>query len=386
MTVARARRSAALMLAGLAMGPGCETERTTRTTLVPARVPVALAAPSPGGPYAGVRVMGSVPYDGRALPLVSPDGYFVATQVGGAPAWETLLAAPGGRDLPSSAVEIYRCEPRGEVAVLQARTETGLLLGRSADETGLLVESPRGDGSRWIGRLAWVGGPVQWLVADDYVNAFASLGPQGRLAWSRRLPETSSFDLVVRSGADEWSLEAGAGDWLMPTWSEAPDGLFVLRLAGGRLDAVFMDASGADAARQSLARLPIAQQKTPRDAYQCLSSRACVQGLPPVGSVHLLFWHPGAGRMAMWRPFDSADAATLLESGSVAAEIDRSGFILAATTDRLLLQDPARGTARTLLPGPLIPRPTADPRWPFVLLLPQHGQIGLMALRLEPGR
>lgn len=380
-------RGAGLLLACLAaMSPGCETERTTRSTLVPARVPAPLAAPPPGEPYAGVRVLGSVPYDGRTLPLVSPDGYFVATQVGAAAAWDALLGAPGARAIPSCAVEIYRCDPRGEVAVLQARTETGLLLGRSADEAGLLVESPRDDGARWIGRLPWIGGPVQWLVADDHVNAFACLGPQGRLAWSRRTPEASSFDLVVRVGEDQWTLEAGDGDWLMPTWSEQPDGLFVLRLAGGRLDAVFMNASSADAARQTLARLPIAQQKTARDAYQCLSSRACVQGLPPVGPVHFLFWHPGAGRMAMWRPFDSADASTLLEPGSVAAEIDRSGYILAATTDRLLLQDPMRATARTLLPGPLIPRSTADPRWPYVLLLPQHGQIGLMALRLEPGR
>jgi hypothetical protein len=380
-------RGAGLLLACLAaMSPGCETERTTRSTLVAARVPAPLAAPRPGEPYAGVRVLGSVPYDGRTLPLVSPDGFFVATQVGAAAAWDALLGVPGARSIPPCAVEIYRCDPRGEVAVLQARTETGLLLGRSADEAGLLVESPHDDGARWIGRLPWVGGPVQWLVADDRVNAFACLGPQGRLAWSRRRPDAENFDLVVRLGNDEWSLEANGGDWLMPAWSKDPDGLFVLRLAGGRLDAVFMNASSADAARQTLARLPIAQQKTARDAYQCLSSRAHVQGLPALGSVHLLFWHPGALRMAVWRPFDSADASTLLEPGSVAAEVDGSGFILTTTADRLFLQDPSRGATRTLLPGPLVPRPTADPRWPYVLLLPQHGRIGLMALRLEPGQ
>ena len=158
------------------------------------------------------------------------------------------------------------------------------------------------------------------------------------------------------------------------------------RLDGGRLDLVFMNARSAEDARQSMMRLPLAQGMTARDAYLCLSSRASIQGVPPAGFVHQLFWHPDAARMALWRPLDSAGAPDLLAPGSVAAEIDPSGFILVTTADRLILQDLLRGAERTLLPGPLVPRPTAEARWPYVLLLPQHGEIGLLALRIEPGQ
>ena len=282
--MARWRSGAVPALACLVMIAGCQTQKTPlRSVLAPARGPVLLAAPPAGEPYAGLRVLGSVPYDDRTLPLVSPDGRYVATQVGGPPSWETLLAQPNAPGAAASSIEIYRCDAHSEVAVLQARSEPGLLLGRAADETGLLVESPQEDGSRRIGRLDWVGGTVRWLVSDGQVNAFACLGPQARLAWSRRRTEAPNFDLVVRGGEDEWTLEAQGGDWLMPAWSEHPDGLFALRLTGGRLDAVFMSAQSADTARQTLLRLPIAQQMTARDAYQCLASRVCVQGLPDLG-------------------------------------------------------------------------------------------------------
>lgn len=364
---------------------GCETERTTRSRLVGAPAPMAIALPAAGAPYAGVRVMGSVPFDDRTLPLVSPDGHFIATQAGPTADWETILAAAGASTAVPGTVEIYRCDPGGETAALVARPQGGLLLGRSADASGVLVESPRPGGARWIGRLGWLGGPVEWLVADDRVNAFAALGPEGRLAWSRRAPDGRGFDLVVR-GDEEWSLPAGEGDWLMPAWSADPAGLFALRLEAGRLDAVFMDARGPEAAGRTSVRLGVAQSMTARDAWQCFASGAGVAGLTAGAGIHLVFWHPGAGRMALWRPVDSPGAADLLERGSVAAAIDRSGFLLVTTADRLAIADPSRGGVRTLLPGPLVPRATSDPRWPWVLLLPRPGEIGLLALRIESAR
>src|SRR6185503_18951506 len=99
------------------------------------------------------------------------------------------------------------------------RIDEPLILGRSADMQGFLVESPRQDGSRWIGKATWDSGEITWLVQDDYVNAFASLGPGGQLAWSRRAKVGDHFDLVVRDESGEWTLPADGTDWAMPSWS-----------------------------------------------------------------------------------------------------------------------------------------------------------------------
>ena len=113
---------------------GCATEQTvmahhTRATFV---------EPGPrehaGDLIAGVLPLGSIPYDNRSLPQVSPGGRFVATQVGGPPAWETLLASPDRPMAGDTRIEIYYLDhPSGE-AQLQWVTEPGVLLGRGGDK------------------------------------------------------------------------------------------------------------------------------------------------------------------------------------------------------------------------------------------------------------
>jgi len=61
--------------------------------------------------------LGDVEYDGLALPLISPDARFIATQVGPTPSWETVLAEPGAV-ASSGKIRVLRALP-GEAAALR---------------------------------------------------------------------------------------------------------------------------------------------------------------------------------------------------------------------------------------------------------------------------
>ncbi len=362
---------------------GCATEQTvmahhTRATFV---------EPGPrehaGDLIAGVLPLGSIPYDNRSLPQVSPKGRFVATQVGGPPAWETLLASPDRRLAKDTRIEIYYLDHASGEAQLQWVTEPGVLLGRGGDERGFLVEQPLADGARWIGVMPWTGGRTKWLVADDEVNAFACLGPDGRLAWSRRVGGAEHFDLVIRHGSEQWTVGANGGDWLMPVWTGSRSDLFVLRLAEGRLAAAYMDASSPGTTRDTLQQVAIAEQRTRYDAYQCLASYT-PSGLDQEQVAPMLtMWHPTAARMAVWLPLSSPAAPMLLEPQSIAAVVDVSGNVLVTTADGVSLQNPADPRrSRTLLPGTHVLRSVDSDKWPYLAMSPRGDRIGLMAVRL----
>ena len=192
---------------------------------------------------AGIFGLGSVPYDNFTLPLVDPLGRYIATEAGIAPVRDTALAAPGAPVPEATRVETYRLDPIENSVAQQAVVGEPVVLGRSCDQFGVLVEAQRHDGSRWIGKAAWETGEIEWLVQDGNVNAFASLGPQGQLAWSRRNAQ-GDFDLVVRHrDGRQWNLNSSGDSWLLPTWSGRDDGLFLTRLNDGVLDIVHAQAT-----------------------------------------------------------------------------------------------------------------------------------------------
>ena len=89
-TAANAGMIAALV--GLAVG-GCETppspaaaSASSEQSALP--IPVVRARQF----VAAILPLGTVPYDGFALPIVRPDGQAVATQTGYRPSWPTVLA------------------------------------------------------------------------------------------------------------------------------------------------------------------------------------------------------------------------------------------------------------------------------------------------------
>lgn len=342
---------------------------------------------------AGVLPLGTVPYDNMTLPLASPDGRYLATQTGAPPTWQAVLAERGAGVSSATRIEIYALDVREGIEAkdrqppaLVIGVDESALLGRSCDQGGFLIESPRDDGSRWIGKVGWQSGAVTWLVKDQSVNAFATMGPEGRLAWSRRGIEGEYFDLVVRNGSSEWVAPAAAEQWLMPTWSGQGDGLFVLSLGSGDLNANFALASDLDMFRQSRQRLPLATECNVHIAFQALTGQGGAIDLETATRDQLVFFHPAGKRMALWRPLaEPGRKFAFLYSRSVAGLVDEEEFALTATNNGLLRQSLSKPNEFIqLVAGTQIPRATKSQDWPFLLLQPGENSVGVMAMRLLP--
>ncbi|HZW07095.1 MAG TPA: hypothetical protein VFF65_08215 [Phycisphaerales bacterium] len=181
-------------------------------------VPHVTATPTPPGATtttrlaASIKPLGTVPYDGLTLPLVTPDGRWIVTQTGPLPPWEAVLAEPGATPLPANAIAAFEvvdgglrrapwntppAPPNPGDPTLSLAT-AGLLLGRSAGDGWVIVEQPNDDGSRWIGRLALQSGTVEWLVQGEDVNAQALLLRSGTLVFARRSRTQAESELVIR--------------------------------------------------------------------------------------------------------------------------------------------------------------------------------------------
>lgn len=344
---------------------------------------------------AAIVLLGSVPYDNFALPIVSPDGRFIATEAGIAPTWPMILAQTGGGgEVPEATrLEIHTLDLRVGIpdsdrqqSHRSAIVNVPVLLGRSCDREGFLVESPREDGSRWIGKASWETGRITWLVRDESINAFAALGPDGRLAWSRRARNQAHYELVVRQGDREWSYTTREQSWLLPTFSGRGDGLFVLLLEGGNLELTFATASSKSAFRQSIRTTPLASNSTLRTAYQTMSGQIGVIGLSRPTIDQVTFNHPRHLRASVWRPLAlGASSPAILYKNSFAVVVDDSDIAFVSTPKNLMRQslvDPR--IHANVLAGMLIPRPIDSPNWHYVLLSPQEGRIGLSATRLLP--
>lgn len=311
----------------------------------------------------GVRTLGSIQYDGFTLPVASPDGRFLAVQTGVSPDWPTLLATAGARPPLASSIEVWECS---DTVTRVASLSRGLVLGRSADRTGFLVEAPQPDGSRWIGKVAWPGAirPVEvkplaegetplvldepvdmskpeWLVQDDRVNAFATLGPSGELAWCVRTPEEKSFRLAVRPAGSGTSFEHTAGpdeSWFLPVFAGGSKGpsMYTLRLRDGMVDLVHGTPVDLESWDRSLAIRPLSDRADARVAWQVLAPQGTVSATGEGDDDRLVFFHPDLRRMAVWDPVD--DTLALLEPESFAATLDGETAALLAMPDGLFRQ------------------------------------------------
>lgn len=201
--VRRASR-VALCACAVAVLAGCVTEKApqsrgvrvhpdgTRTTPQGMNVPTGqVATPVPATLAStvrlGVRPIGSIPYDTQCIPLTSPDGRYIATQVGPPPSWATLWATIDA-ETPASTVEAYSID-QGAVSRIEwpQRPPDSIVLGRSANDEGFLVESIQADGSRAIALIAWASGRAEILAQDaGQVCAHATLTARGELAYTSR--------------------------------------------------------------------------------------------------------------------------------------------------------------------------------------------------------
>jgi hypothetical protein len=337
-----------------------------------------------------IRPLGSVPYDGQVLPLVSPDGRFLVTQAELAPSWDVVLAAPGVRGVPSGRPLVYDLTKQPMVEVSPAEPlPFGLLIGRSCDTTGYLVESPKADGSRWIGKADWITGRVAWAAQDNAVNAHATLTQDGSVVWSRRAVDAGEarFELVVRSGSGTTTLSDPAWSFMFPTVGDDPSLIFAFAVGAETMELVairLQTQGGAPRFGSVVSRRVFSRRPEAALAYQSIASAQTPPPLPAQPPVGLVFFNPASGRMAEWEA--KSGAVALLPEKSVAAV--RCGLVaeggIFVTTEKGLVFAPDMvgaatnpdGTPRARpLPAPLfdipnIARATRNVEAPLILLGP----------------
>jgi hypothetical protein len=352
------------------------------------RVPVFTAAVR-----AEIQPRGAIGFDEQTLPLVSPDGMRLAVPAGLPPEWSAILAEPGSlppdggvmiHDLSSPAAE----PPRPMVPVREP-----VLLGRAVNDAGFLVESPRTDGSRWIGLAGWETGAIEWLVTGPAgeINAFGTLGPDGWLAWSRQRPGEERFTLVLRApDGTERELPSRAGSWLMPRFAlDGSIGLFALVLRDDALDAVHLDPSAGAAIMATLRRTALATDGADvGTAYQAMAADVAMVSAASIGDpppAVLYFVHPAHGRAAAWDP--NRPRPELLDARSFAATaaLDDPRYCMVSGPEYLFRRAITESRDRIrVIAGMHVARPTVNPDRAYVLLQPTGALLGVTILRFEP--
>jgi len=321
-----------------------------------------------------------VMYDGRLLPLVRPSGGYMAVQQGGTTPWEMILARPNAPPSVYTTVTIYRIEldqqTRHLRLVEQHRLDDVGVIGRSCDDAGFLVESQQMDGSRWIGKVNWESGNVNWILkggTDKTVNAYAAVSPDGRLAWCARSGLEGDEDrlgLYIQSEGEIYTAPAESdGEWLFPIWANDGRSLFCFRLQDdGLLELVMMDTNSQAAVRRPIAKRRIAVNGTRFVAFQCQA--ALQQPAAPDGSPRLLFYHPAYDRICLFDPRTPGLRAFTRLTVSAAWMDDQR--VVVGSFDSLLLEDAVETAtlAVKLAKRSYAIRRTADPTHPFILFAP----------------
>lgn len=150
-----------------------------------------------------IRPIGTIPYDSQCLPLVSPDGRYLATQVGPAPDWSALWATDNATP-PASSVEAYSIDQNSIKRIeWPQRPGDALVLGRAANDEGFLVEAIRADGSRVIAQISWASGSAEILAGEPgAVSAHATWTSRNELVYTQRPLDSVSQSVLCIRGRD----------------------------------------------------------------------------------------------------------------------------------------------------------------------------------------
>jgi len=389
-----------ILLAAFALC-GCVTERRT-VVHQPLREHVPERRSLPAGPVAtaatnarahssriviGVQPIGSVPFDAQVLPIISPDGRFLATQAGNAPNWPTLLAEGGPRLTLGTRIRLYDISQRAPREIRPASPlPPSLLLGRSSNERGFLVESPQLDGSRHIGFISWTTGEFVWIVNDTNINSFATFNTRGDLAWmSRREGEPPALNVRTVSGRTIVQPFDADITRVYPVFASDPSTIYLFELTGNGIDLAAREL-GSAALGPTISRRRIANLGDPFLVYQSIIATQSLQSARDADG-RFTFLHPTTGRITL---FDhTTGTLTALAERSIASAPIHDGASpgLVLTTPKGLvyqrLPKSASGKplpATRLLDGDHVPRATNDPRFPIILISPSAKSPGMVSL------
>lgn len=335
---------------------------------------------------AAIAPLGSLPWNGISIPLVCPMGDYIAVQSGAPVPWEILLGEVGAGVMPYSMITIYHIELQEETGrpllIEKHWLENIGILGRMADKDGFLIESPRPDGNRWIGKVSWLTGEIDWLVRGLGVNAFGSLAPDGRLAWCWREINNPNYELIVQGNNEVYNLPADNGSWLMPVWSGDGNTLFTFRLAADEtFGVVALDPSSQIRLSTPLSSRALIDNGIAADAYDALA--AIPQPAAPDGSARLLFYHSGISfkRVCMFDPYREGIAFYKSLSGGGAWHTADS--LILATDDSVYYQEMnSKKPPIKLMTGAYLPIPSTPPDRPYVMMAPASNRSDRVNLYL----
>ncbi len=377
-------RAAGALLSAILWGAACTT-----TTRPAAPAPLPPVQPVPGvivdrAVRFDLRPLGSIPSDGVTMPVLSPDGRYLAVQTGVAPDIRAALARPGARPPLASRIALYRVDPRGIVRL--GETDGGLVLGRSADRRGFLIESVRPDGARWIGRVDWSTREIEWLVQDGNVNAFAVLGDDGTLAYATRGLTERNFDLVVRRDGRAARLAGdGTRSYLFPTLSEDGTRVYALALRDGILEFLAADPSSTESMTQSASRALVTDRGSDELALHMVSAQGA-RGASEGGD--WIVFHRELASLIRW---NERDGIRPFEGGVLAqarVDADREAVLI---DGRLRVRPRQSGTAGTqgepgtqVLDRLGVPRAlgSVEDRPAIAVFVPEAGGLRVVVIRM----
>ncbi|MEK6703603.1 MAG: hypothetical protein AABZ53_15180 [Planctomycetota bacterium] len=380
---------ALLALAGCVTETGSGRSRPPIARPAPVELPTGPIAQPAGGSTSStnvevlIRPRGTIPYDGLTLPLLSPDGRLVATTRGPAPTWPTVLAQLGSETAPITRVVVFDIS---EKSIVEVRSlEGGVLLGRSSDAQGFVVEWPRADGSQWIGTCGWLDAKPVWLVQDSAVSAHATLGPGGLLAFTQRARGDQRAVLVVRSPSGGTTvLPDSQGSFLFPTFGNDPAILYVFLSSQAGLELLALPITPGQIPRigTPLARRRIDANGDPALAYQAI---AAVQTPPATNDTEagMAYFEPRSRRVIeMTRRLGLVSVLPEDTFAAVRAPaLSPGGWFVSGVKGVSFSPDPtpALGTDGNPKPRPPdarlfdvphVPRASRDPQRPIVLFGP----------------
>ncbi|HLP83827.1 MAG TPA: hypothetical protein VK157_05715 [Phycisphaerales bacterium] len=327
--------------------------------------------------------LGVVEYDGQTLPLVSPDGRFIAVQQGKPPAWETVLAEDGAPLARQTRIAIYQFTANGieQVEPVDAFPD-GLLLGRDATNQHFLVEQQRPDGSRWIATIAWATGAARWIAQGTDVNSHAVFvqSPDGdSIAYTRRRQGLDERGLVLRArDGTEATLAPSVGTFAFPMPSSSHDVIFAAQASFDGISIVSVAAITQSGVKLTgpLATRKLTDAKDLFTAYQMfapLQPSVSLITLPDSDDPAGLFIHPTRGRVGVYNP--KANTITNLPSQTIAAtryeDASNRGYFATSPQGLIFVPDGGLGSddqfARVFA-GPYVPRVITWDGQPTLLL------------------
>ena len=336
-----------------------------------------------------IRWIGTIPADSSTLPILSPDGMVIAVQRPPAVAWRDLLGWSREMPSPPPAIGIHRRSIDADAGVFdEGRTlPEPLILGRSSDGRGFVVESPRPDGARWIGLARWEDGGIEWLVADDAVNAFGAIAEDGSMAWCRSEVPGEPMSLRLRrpdGSMREWPSAFGRC-WMTPVFSGDGQTLYALLQGDGRADLVAIDLSDPSREPRSV---EYSLRVDPRRSLRSVA--ALGDAASPLGEDGWWLLHPEWGTLARWRP--EATSLERLPPGIYAVARPVGGGALILDREGLWLAKPAKTEAgaaaaeelNLIIEGGWLPRRRGGDPDAAILLGPREDGFDVMELTLRP--